>query len=68
VARDTAGLRDFVVVAGLLRLAGAVVLGLSAWGRPDLTGLWPVAGADLLFGTAHLALSRTSGADPAHRP
>ena len=65
VARNPAGQRDFLRLAIATRLAGAVVLGTAASGRADLGGLWIVAGADLLFGLAHLVLSRTPGADPA---
>ena len=48
-------------------LVGAAVIGAAAVGRPDLGGLWAIAGGDLLFGAAHLALSRSLGADPASR-
>lgn len=67
VARNPAGLRAFLRLAIATRLAGAVVLGAAAVGRPDLGGLWLIAGGDLLFGATHLALSRSLGADPALR-
>jgi len=67
LARNPAGQRDFLRLAIATRLAGAVVLGAAASGRTDLAGLWLIAGLDLLFGIAHLLLSRTPGADPALR-
>ena len=35
------------------RCAGAAAFALCAWHRPELHGLWLVAGADLAFGLAH---------------
>ncbi|MEO7793879.1 MAG: hypothetical protein ABIV06_03835 [Thermoanaerobaculia bacterium] len=65
VARNPARHRDFLLLAIATRLAGAVVLGAAALGRSDLAGLWVIAGADLLFGVAHLALSPSPGPNPA---
>jgi type IV secretory pathway VirB3-like protein len=43
-----------VVLVGVAgRCAGAAALALAARGRPELAGLWPLAGADLAFGLAH---------------
>ncbi len=67
VARKPAERRDFLRLAIATRLVGAAVIGAAAVGRPDLGGLWAIAGGDLLFGAAHLALSRSLGADPASR-
>lgn len=68
VAREPLALRAFVRLAIAIRLAGGVVIGAAALGRPDLAGLWAIAAADLLFGLAHLALAPPAGADPAVRP
>ncbi len=65
VARNPSGERDFLRLAVAIRLIGALVLGAAALGRPDLGGLWAIAAGDLLFGVAHLTLSRSPVADSA---
>lgn len=65
VARNPAGRRDFLRLAIAIRLVGAAVIAAATLGRPDLGGLWGIAAGDLLFGSAHFALSRSLGADPA---
>jgi hypothetical protein len=67
VARNPVARRDFLGLAIAIRLLGAVVIAGAAWGRPDLGGLWLIAGGDLLFGGVHLALALGLGADPALR-
>jgi len=58
-AQDPASRRAYVAMAIAGRTAGFVAVALSAWGRPDLAGLWVPAGADLLFALAHLATGRS---------
>ncbi len=65
VARNPAGRRDFLRLAIAIRLVGGSVIAAATFGRPDLGGLWGIAAGDLLFGSAHFALSRALGADPA---
>jgi hypothetical protein len=55
-AEDPRRYSAVVVVAALGRCAGAVAFGASAFGRPELGGLWPLAGVDLGFGLAHAFL------------
>ena len=57
-AEDPRRYSAVVVVAALGRCAGAVAFGASAFGRPDLGGLWPLAGVDLAFGLVHAFLWR----------
>lgn len=52
-AQDPRRYSAIVVVAIGGRALGALALGLAAWGRPELGGLWPLAGADLAFSLAH---------------
>ena len=52
-AEDPRRYSAVVVVAALGRCAGAVAFAASAFGRPDLQGLWPLAGVDLGFGLVH---------------
>lgn len=52
-ARDPRRYSAIIMVAILGRAAGAAVLGLAASRRPDLAGLWPLAGADLGFALLH---------------
>lgn len=40
------------------RSLGALAFALSASGRPDLAGLWPLAGADAAFAAIHVATWR----------
>jgi hypothetical protein len=42
-----------IVVAILGRFLGAAAFALAARGRPELAGLWPLAGVDLVFSLAH---------------
>jgi hypothetical protein len=58
-ARDPAARRSYVTMAIVGRAAGFVAIALSAWGRPDLAGLWVPAGADLFFALAHAAAGRS---------
>jgi len=58
-AQDPASRRAYVTMAIAGRTAGFVAIGLSAWGRPDLAGLWVPAGGDLLFALAHAAAGRS---------
>lgn len=55
-AEDPRRYSAVVVVAALGRCAGAVAFGASAFGRPDLQGLWPLAAVDLGFGLVHAFL------------
>jgi hypothetical protein len=43
-----------IVIAIAGRAAGAIALAASAGGRPELAGLWPLAGADAAFALLHL--------------
>ena len=52
-AEDPRRYSAVVLVAALGRCAGAGALALAARGRPELAGLWALAGADLAFGLAH---------------
>ncbi len=52
-AEDPRRYSAVVGVAALGRCAGAAVFALAAQGRPELCGLWPLAGVDLAFGVAH---------------
>lgn len=54
-AQDPRRYSAIVVVAIGGRALGALALGAAALGRPDLAGLWPLAGADLAFALAHAA-------------
>ncbi|MCH9646914.1 MAG: hypothetical protein K0U98_01675 [Deltaproteobacteria bacterium] len=45
-----------IAVAIVGRIAGAVAFAVAARGRPELSGLYLLATADLAFGLAHLAL------------
>ena len=42
-----------IVIAIAGRAAGAIALATAASGRPDLGGLWPLAGADATFALLH---------------
>jgi hypothetical protein len=55
-AEDPRRYSAVVVVAALGRCAGAAALALAAVRRPDLAGLWPLAGFDLGFGVVHGAM------------
>lgn len=55
-AQDPRRYSAVVLVAALGRCAGAAALALAAVDRPDLAGLWPLAGIDLGFGLVHGAL------------
>jgi len=55
-AEDPRRYSAVVLVAALGRCAGAAAFALAAAGRPDLAGLWPLAGIDLGFGVVHGAL------------
>jgi hypothetical protein len=57
-ARDPAAHRALVAIAIAGRFCGFVALASGALGRPELAGLWVVAGGDLAFCLAHLACSR----------
>ena len=48
-------------VAGLGRLAGAIVFAACAMRDPALRSLWLMAGVDALFGVVHLVLARNTG-------
>ena len=52
-ARDPRRYSAIIAVAIVGRAAGAAALALAARGRPDLAGLWPLAGADLGFAIVH---------------
>ncbi len=52
-AHDPRRYGGIVALAILGRGAGFLVLAAAAWGRPDLSGLWPLAGADLAFAAIH---------------
>lgn len=52
-ARDPRPYSAIILTAILGRAAGAAVFGLAASHRPDLAGLWPLAGADLGFAFFH---------------
>lgn len=58
VARDPARHRELVWMAVLGRAAGACVLALATFGRPELAGLWIPAAGDLAFAIAHALLAR----------
>lgn len=62
VARDPLRQPDFVRLAIATRLLGGAVIAAAALGRPDLSGLFAIAGGDFAFGLTHLALFRSSGA------
>src|SRR5262245_58431508 len=52
-AEDPRRYSAVVVVAALGRCAGAAAFALAAARRPDLWGLWPLAGIDFAFGVVH---------------
>lgn len=52
-AKDPRRYSAVVAVAIGGRLAGAAGFAACAAGRPELAGLWPLAGADALFGLVH---------------
>jgi hypothetical protein len=52
-AQDPRRYSAVVVVAALGRCLGAAVFASAAYGRPELSGLWPLAAADLAFGVTH---------------
>jgi hypothetical protein len=54
-ARDPRRYSAIIAVAILGRACGAMLFALAAWRRPDLAGLWPLAGADLGFAVLHAA-------------
>jgi hypothetical protein len=52
-ARDTARSTAIIAVAIAGRLLGGLAFLATAWGHPDLSGLYPLAAADLAFGVGH---------------
>jgi|CXWL01.1.fsa_nt_gi hypothetical protein len=54
-AQDPRRYSAVVVVAIGGRALGALALGAAAFDRPELAGLWPLAGGDLAFALAHAA-------------
>lgn len=59
LARNPAAHRDFLRLAIAIRLVGGAVIAAAAFGHPDLTSLYAIAGGDFAFGLAHLAFSRS---------
>jgi hypothetical protein len=55
-AQDPRRYSAVVVVAAAGRCLGALAFGAAALGRPELGGLWPLAGADLALGLSHAVL------------
>lgn len=53
-AEDPRRYSAVIVIAIGGRTLGAILLALSAWGDPSLSGLWALAGIDLLFAVLHL--------------
>ncbi|MEO8275304.1 MAG: hypothetical protein ABI639_03750 [Thermoanaerobaculia bacterium] len=69
VAQDPANRRPFVHLAIATRLLGGSVIAAAALGRPDLRGLFVIAGGDWLFGALHLVfLPRGGRPAPGRRP
>ena len=52
-ARDPRRYSAIIAVAIIGRLGGALLFAYSAWGRPDLAGLWSMAAADFALALAH---------------
>lgn len=57
-ARDPRRYSAVILVAIVGRAAGAGAFTLAALGRPELTGLYPLAAADAFFALAHLVTWR----------
>lgn len=54
-ARNPRRYSAVIAVAIVGRTAGGAAFLLAAWGRPELSGLLPLAAADLAFAAAHAA-------------
>lgn len=52
-AYDPEAYRGNVDIAVIGRFLGFVAMAAGAWGRPEMWGLWVLAGADLVFSIAH---------------